>query len=314
MGKKIRLAMEMVGDLKRQGKLQEALEQLERLPQREPGWVLERAGLLARLNRPQEALSQLEQLERWNDYALALKAGLLEHLRQPAESEAIFEELAARPHLQRAAWQRVMKYLQARDPERATQWAARTGQQSAEQLRSQAQAQLQAGHREAALATLEQAHQEFPAHPGVVRDLAMLRLEGEPPEVVVEELETLLSMQDHARNIPLRERLVQALRELKEYERARLQLLECLHLSGPSHYLRANLAYVLRDLGQIPEALSLMEELLVENPADQFVLGAYCKACREHNLVQRAAAFVASQAGQDPRKRRWWGTFKKVCK
>ncbi|MBS2035422.1 hypothetical protein JST97_10560 [bacterium] len=306
--------MDTVSELKRQGKLQEALEHLEHLSQLEPGWVLERAGLLARLNRPEEALSQLEQLERWSDYALALKAGLLEHLHHPSESEAIFEELAARPQLQPAAWQRVMKYLQGRDPERATQWAARTGQHSPQQLQSQAQAQLQAGHREAALETLEQAHREYPAHPGVVRDLAMLRLEDEPPEVVAEELETLLSMQDHVRNIQLRERLVQALRDLKEYERARQQLLECLRLGGPTHYLRANLAYVLRDLGQIEEALNLMEELLLENPADQFVLGAYCKACRDHQQVERAGAFVARQANQDPRKRRWWGTFKKVCK
>lgn len=306
--------MDTVVELKRQGRLQEALDQLDRLPPDEPGRVLERAGLLARLNRPQEALTQLEQLERWNDYALALKAGLLEHLHRQAESEAIFEELAARPHLQRAAWQRVMKYLQAQDPERASRWAARTGQHNAEQLQSQAQAQLRAGQPEAALETLEQAHHQFPAHPGVVRDLTMLRLEGEPPEVVVEELETLLSMHDHQHNIQLRERLVQALREMKAYEQARQQLLECLRLAGPTHYLRANLAYVLRDLGQTDEALSLMEELLLENPADQFVLGAYCKACRDHGKQERAGAFVAQQAGKDPRKRRWWGTFKKVCK
>ena len=306
--------MDTVTELKQQGKLQEALDQLERLPRSQAGWVLERAGLLARLNRPQEALHQLQDLDRWSDYALALKAGLLEHLNQTTESEAIFEELAARPRLQRAAWQRVMKYLQAKDPERAAQWSARTGQHNAEQLQSQAQAQIKAGHQEQALATLELAHQEFPAHPGVVRDLAMLRLEGEPPEVVVEELDTLLSMQDHRANVPLRERLVQALREQKDYARARHELLECLRLAGPSHYLRANLAYVLRDLGEIEEALERMEELLLENPADQFVLGAYFKTCRDHERVERAGAFVAQQAAKDPRKRRWWGTFKKVCK
>lgn len=306
--------MDSVAELKRLGRLQEALEQLDRVSSSEAGWCLERAGLLARLNRPQEALSQLEQLQRWNDYALALKAGLLEHLHQNVESEAIFEELAARPRLQPAAWKRVMKYLQARDPVRAARWAARTAQHTPEQLQAQAQAQLQADQPEAALQTLEQAHHEYPGHPGVVRDLAMLRLEGEAPEVVVEELETLLSMQDHARNVQLRERLVQALRELKDYERAHQQLLECLRLGGPSHYLRANLAYVLRDLGQVEQALSLMEELLQENPADQFVLGAYCKACRDHDMVQRATAFVAAQANRDPGKRRWWGTLKKVCK
>jgi predicted Zn-dependent protease len=306
--------MERVAELRRQGRLQEALELLDEQSRRDGAWVLERAGVLARLNQPQEALDQLEGLERWSDYALALKAGLLEHLGRSAESGTLFEELAGRPHLHPAAWQRVLKYLQATDAERAATWSQRTGQHNADQMMAQAQTQLQAGHKEAALELLERAHHEFPGHPGLLRDLAMLRLEDEPPEVVVEELETLLSMQDHARNVPLRERLVQALRELKQFERARQQLLECLRLGGNQHYLRANLAYVLRDLGELPQALDLMEELLLENPADLFVLGAYCKACRDHELVERAGAFVAEQAKRDPRKRRWWGTFKKVCK
>ena len=67
-------------------------------------------------------------------------------------------------------------------------------------------------------------------------------------------------------------------------------------------------------MGQLDEALDLMEELLLENPADLFVLGAYCKACRDHDRSARAGAFVAEEAKKDPNKRRWWGTLRKVCK
>lgn len=303
--------MERVAELRRQGKLQEALELLESLPQPHS---LERATLLARLNRPQEALQALQPLHDLSDYGLALKAGLLEHTGHQAHSESIFEELAARPQLGPAAWQRVMKYLQQRDPERAARWAERTPRPQAEQLQSQAQALLKAKSDQAALEVLERAHEHFPAHPGILRDLVMLRLKGEKPEVVVEELDTLLSLHEHAHNTVLRERLVQALRELKDFERARLELLQCLRESGNQHYLRANLAYVLRDMGQLEEALDLMEELLRENPADLFVLGAYCKTCRDHDQIPRAGAFVAEEARQDPSKRRWWGTFRKVCK
>lgn len=303
--------MERIAELRRQGKLQEALDCLEQMARPQP---LERATLLARLNRPQEALHSLEQLHQLNDYALALKAGLLEHLGHKAESEALFEELALRPQLGPAAWQRVMKYLQQRDPARAAHWAERTPRPNADQLQRQAQALLKAKNDEAALEVLERAHEHFPAHPGLLRDLVMLRLKGEKPEVVVEELDTLLSLHEHAHNTVLRERLVQALRDLKDYERARQELLTCLRDSGNQHYLRANLAYVLRDMGQLDEALELMEELLKENPADQFVLGAYCKACRDHDMAARAAAFIGAESQKDPGKRRWWGTYRKVCK
>ena len=303
--------MDRIAELRRQGKLQEALDGLEQLEQPHP---LERANLLARLGRPQEALQCLQQLDFLSDYGLALKGGLLEHLGQAAESEALFEELSQRPHLGPAAWQRVMKYLEQRDPERAARWAERSPRPNADQLQRQAQALVKAKQEEAALELLERSHEHFPGHPGLLRDLVMLKLKGEPPEVVVEELDTLLSLQDHAHNAALRERLVQALRDLKDFERARQELLLCLRQSGNQHYLRANLAYVLRDMGRIEEALDLMEELLRENPADPFVLGAYCKACREHELVDRAGAFIGMEAQKDPARRRWWGTYRKVCK
>ncbi len=303
--------MERIAELRRQGKLQEALECLDQLSQPHP---LERANLLARLNRPQEALQSLQQLQQLNDYGLALKAGLLEHLGDKTESQALFEELAQRPQLGPAAWQRVMKYLQQQDPERAAHWAERTPRPNADQLQGQAQALLKAKQEGAALELLQRAHEDFPAHPGLLRDLVMLRLKGEKPEVVVEELDTLLSLHEHRHNTVLRERLVQALRDLKDFERARQELLTCLRQSGNQHYLRANLAYVLRDMGQIEEALDLMEELLRENPADLFVLGAYCKACRDHEQTPRAAAFIGAEAQKDPGKRRWWGTYRKVCK
>jgi predicted Zn-dependent protease len=310
--------MDFVTDLRRQGRYQEALQEAERLLEHSasPRLALERANLLARLGRPQEALLQLETLPpaQLGDYGLALKAGLLEHTGALEESQSLFEDLAQRPHLSPVAWRRVMQYLQKQDPERAAHWAQRHSGEGAEGLQLQAQGLIKAGQTEAALELLQRSLESFPAHPGLMRDFVMLRLHDESPEVVVEELDTLLSMQEHTRNVALRERLVQALRETQQWERARQELLECLRWGGNQHYLRANLAYVLRDMGSLEEALDLMEELLLENPADVHVLGAYFKACREHGAKERAGAFVAEQARQDPRKRRWWGTFKKVFK
>ena len=310
--------MEFVAELRSQGKLQEALREIERLQAMEPHprLTLERANLLARLGQPGEALQQLERLNdsELGDYGLALKAGLLEHGGHKEESQAIFEELAQRPHLGAVAKRRVMQYLEHQDPARAARWAERSAGEGADALQLRAHALIKAKQPEEALQLLQQAVETYPAHQGLRRDLVMLRLEGESAEVVVEELDTLLSMQEHRRNVALRERLVQALRESQQWERAREELLECLHWGGNQHYLRANLAYVLRDMGRLEEALELMEELLLENPGDIHVLGAYFKACREHDAKERAGAFVAEQARQDPRKRRWWGTFKKVFK
>ena len=310
--------MEFVAELRRQGKLQEALQEADRLLAHSPHprVALERANLLARLGQTAEAMDQLNALSARDlgDYGLALKAGLLEHSGASEESQTLFEELAQRPHLSPVAWRRVMQYLQQQDPARAAHWAERSAGDGAEALRLRAQALLKAKQKEEALQILQKAVQTYPGHPGLMRDFVMLRLEGEGPEVVIEEIDTLLSMQEHKSNVALRERLVQALRETKQWERARQELLDCLHWGGNQHYLRANLAYVLRDMGSFEEAAELMEELLLENPADIHVLGAYFKACREHDVKERAGAFVAEQARLDPHKRRWWGTFKKVFK
>lgn len=306
----------MLNELRRQGRFQEALEEAERLLSAHfsPALACQRADLLARLKRPEEALQQLEALPQADlkDVALALKAGLLQHFDRQDEAEVLFEELAQRPHLEPAVQRRVVEYLQKKDPVRAVHLAQRGEGAPAALL--QAETLEKEGRKEEALQVLARAVERYPAHDGLFKQWVMLRLEDQEPAVVVEQLDLLLSMDRHRHNLALRERLVQALRATGELDRARLELLKCLEQSGNQHYLRANLAYVLRDLGQIDSALDLMEQLLHEDPGDSFVLGAYFKACRDHDRKQRAASFVASSAQVDARLRRWWGTFRKVFK
>lgn len=306
--------MDRIVDLRRRGKLEEALGELESLMlgQSSPAMVIERAHLLGRLKRQSEAVSLLEGLssrER-GDYGEAMLAGLLEQLGRQEESDRLFEDLAARPRLAPTVMRRVGQYLQSKDPERAAFWAQRHA--SPEAASQQAQSLLKAGQASQALEVLQKACERYPGHHGLVCEWAMLSLADQPPEVMAEQLETLLSLEEHRDNLKLRERLVQALRDTHQWEKAHQEVLECLRQGGSQHYLRALLAYILRDMGRIDEALQLMQELLLENPADNHVLGAYFKTCREHDCKERAGAFVASQAAKDQRKRRWWGAFKKA--
>jgi len=306
--------MDRIVELRRQGNLEEALGQLESLMQgpTTPTMVLEQALLLGRLKRQPEAVRLLEGLAPGSrgDYGDVMLAGLLEHLGRSDESESLFEQLAAKPRLAPAVMRRVGQYLQAKDPERAALWAQR--HDSPEAASQRAQSLLKSGHTSEALEVLQQACERYPGHHGLVCEWALLSLADQPPEVVAEQLETLLSLQEHRHNLKLRERLVQALRDTQQWDRAYQEVLECLRQGGNQHYLRALLAYILRDMGRIDEALSLMQELLLENSADNHVLGAYFKACREHDCKERASAFVATEAAKDPRKRRWWGAFKKA--
>lgn len=306
--------MDRIVELRRQGRLEEALAELDflLLGQTGPALTLERAHLLGRLKRQAEAVSLLEGLAPRDrgDYGEAMLAGLLEQLGRAEESESLFEHLAAKPRLAPSVVRRVGQYLQARDPERAALWAQR--HQSPEAASQQAQSLVKSGHVPEALEVLQRACDRYPGHHGLVCEWALLSLADQPPEVVGEQLETLLSLQEHRDNLKLRERLVQALRETRQWEKAHQEVLECLRQGGNRHYLRALLAYILRDMGRIDEALDLMQELLLEDPADNHVAGAYFKTCREHDRKERASAFVATQAAKDPRKRRWWGAFKKA--
>jgi tetratricopeptide (TPR) repeat protein len=236
----------------------------------------------------------------------------LEHNHQAEEAADLFEQLANQPHLPPAVLRRVVRHLQAKDPQRAAHLAARHEQQNPEASLLAAQALHKGGQTEEALRALEAAHAAYPAHPGIFALLAELRLSQEPPEVVAEELQNLLSLAEHGPNLALRERLVQALRDSGQLQKAEAELWTCLQQAPNPHYFRANLAYVWRDLGRIDEALGLMEELLEENPNDRFVLNAYCKTCRDHDRAERGGGFIGLQAARDARLKRWWGTWKKV--
>lgn len=299
--------------LRSRGQWQQLHDELRLALSQAPGrtsvrWQL--ADALARLNRPVEALAELRE-DELPPYFSALKAGLLHHTGDTEAARERFEELAARPALTPAVLRRVMRYFEGIDPARAAALAARQ-QRTPDAVLAEAEALLKAKQRPEAEKLLRDGLEQFPHHPGLTTELMKLRLEGEPPAVMVEELDALLALSAHRANHGLQNLRVQALRAAGEHGRARDALLEQLDQEPGNHFLRANLSYVLRDLGDLDAALPLMEELLLENPADMFVLNAYFKTCRDHDRRDRASDFVNAQAARDLRLRRWWGTFRKV--
>lgn len=304
--------------LKKERRFDEAMALVEKQLERRPGdrqFRLEKADLVARLGRAEEALRLLSEHpeSELGTYHLALKAGLLQHTGWEAEAAELFERLADAPRLSPAVARRVVRYFEERDPDRAVHLSRRLGGDEPEAILLQADA-LARTDAPAACELLREGLSRYPGHPRLVVRLAELQLGGLPPQEVASELEILLSLQENRGNVALRERRVQALRASGQLEEARTELLECLRLDPGQHYLRANLAYVERDLGHTGAALDLMEELLIENSQDRYVLNAYCKTCRDNGLVNRATAFIGAQSSKRPELKRWWGTLKKVLK
>lgn len=296
-------------DLKKQKHYAEALTEIQSL--RADGFAgpvldVDEADTLARLNQPAAALEILERSPGpLSEYGQALLAGLLEHAGRAEEAASRFEELAGREHLSAAVARRVLTYLEKHDPERALLLARRQGADTAEGALALARLLHKSKRTDEALQIVNAALRRFPDDAMLVREQAMLQMVGLSPADQAEELKTKLAVKANRDNIQLKERLVQASRQSGDFQEARRLLLEMLEVQPENVYFRSNLAYVLRDLGEIDKALDILEEVM---PFDtkRHAESAYFATCRDHGLKGRALAYV-ERAGQG----RLWGLLKK---
>lgn len=304
--------MRYLRDLKQQRRYSEALSEIAALRERgqHGAWIdVEEADVLARLERPGQALELLERarLEApLGDYAACLMAGLLENSKRLDEAADLFEELAGRPALSPLVAQRVLRYLDRADPDRALQLARRLGSDTPGSALNLIRQLKKAKRPEEALELAESSARRFPEDEFLSRELTVLQLAGESPEDAAAELETRLSLQAHRGNRQLQERLIQAYRKSGNLEAARTLLLECLDKDPHNLYFKSNLAYVLRDLGQIETALDLLEQVMDGGPKEVHAETAYIATCREHNLTGRAAAYIRKSG-----RKHLWGRLRK---
>ncbi|MCE7869052.1 hypothetical protein DYH09_01610 [bacterium CPR1] len=283
--------MQSIFYLKQQGRLQEALDQADRLVDEEvdtPDLAVERADTLARLGRPDQALGQLEtasmKFPRFSPYGRALHGGLLQHARRLDEARQVFEQLAEEPTVSLAVAKRVADFIdehgdRSRIPRLLERWASETADWY--RLRGRYSPEL-----------LKQGLERFPDHEALFEDYVVERIKQEPPETVAEELESLLSLKDHARSLRLRERLAQSLRKLGEPARALELLLECVRRAPANGYYVANAGYVYSELGQTDRALDFLERAIDLRGDDRYAVNAYVKACRDAGQSSRAVEFL----------------------
>jgi tetratricopeptide (TPR) repeat protein len=269
---------------------------------------VQRADCLARLKHPKEALSVLEACEEpLPEYGLVLLAGLLEHAGRKFEAEPIFDELAGRTHLQDSVARRVLVHLEKRDPTRAINLARRLPETP--ENRIQLSRILQhAGQADAALEVLDHARRADPKNAYVDKEWVMAQIDALSPEEQVDELELALATRD---NPQLGERLVQAYRKVGRNQEARKMLLQQLTRDPENLYLKTNLALVQRELGEIDQALDLLEAVMDASPGNPISESTYFKTCKDHAKDDRAWQYVATRAQQDPSRRRLWGLGKK---
>ena len=302
-------------DLKRQGHHQLALDQIReaRLAGHEDvNLDVSEADCLARLRDPKRALAVLENrlsLQELPEYGQALLAGLLETAERHEEAAPIFDTLAGQPNLTPPVARRVLAHLEKRDLPRAVNLARRLPP-NGDNLLQLAKLLIKSELPDEARSVLREGHKRFPEHQMLAREWVMTGLEGLPEEEQIEELRLMLTLAEYRSNIQIKERLIQLCRKHGRLEEARDLLLDCLRQEPRNLYLKSNLGYVHSKLGEIDKALDIFEEVMDEKITDTHVESAYFATCREHDRKQRAADYVASRAGADPRRRRLYGLLK----
>ncbi|MEW6280101.1 MAG: tetratricopeptide repeat protein [Candidatus Eremiobacterota bacterium] len=303
--------------LKRQGRHEDALELAAALRAEgadTPELAVDEADALARLGRPEPALEALERAqERFGQlppFGRALLGGLLEKGGRLEDAARVFEQLSGEPRLSPAVARRVAEFFKKRGDERRAFWMMqRLQEDTPDSQRQLARSAVDAGLYPEAQEILRRAVTRFPDHQGLFEDYVLERLRGESPEVMAEELETLLSLDSQDASLRLRERLAQALRKQGEYQRARELLEECVRRDPGRAYFVANLGYVCKDMGDLDKALEYLERSLELNPDDQYALAAFLAGCRDSGQAQRARAWIAVRAKERPGL---WGAYKRI--
>lgn len=306
-------------ELRKARRFEEALREVEAMEAEgahTPDLRVDRADLLARLNRPTEALEVLEDARRefpLSTYGRALLAGLLDHAGRGDEARLLFDELAREERLDPATLARVTRHLRERgEDERALALVRRVADAAADPrgARSVADALEKAGQHDQAVEVLRRAVRAFPDDAALFEHFALLRLKGLEPDLVVEELDTLLSLPGRGRSRTLRGRLGTALRAAGDLARAREVLQECVEEDPRDPFLLGHLGYTLRDLKEYDRAAEVLERVLELNLSDAFARRAYFAACREAGQAERARQFVREQTAKDRRRGFLWNDLR----
>lgn len=307
-------------ELRQAGRFAEALavvEGLEREGASTAALVVDRADALARMGRPAEALAALEGSPfALSGYGRTLLAGLLENAGRAEEAALLFDELAREPALDRASLARVVRHLRERgEAERAVALVRRVAAEatSPDVARTLADTLEKAGQHRDAVEVLRHAVRAFPGDQALGEHFVLVRLKGEEPDMVVEELETLLAMPGWSGSVRLKAMLGVALRKMGDLPRSRAVLEECAETAPGDAFVLGHLAHVYRDLAEPGRAVELLERVLTAKPGDYVARNTYFAACREAGQQERARRWVEEQAARDPRwKGPLWGAYRKA--
>jgi tetratricopeptide (TPR) repeat protein len=284
-----RAQLERALELKRSGRLDEAVIALEALLADDPrnaAALTQLADIQLRRRRPADALAELDKAEAAGGataHTASVRGDALYRLGRHREAAAAYEEADALGD--RGAWtlaQLARCRLRENDLDGARDAAARAVERepdSAVGWVAQGDVALKAGETAAAEERFQKAHELAPSDQYAYARLVEARLLQLEPEDRGRELEVLLRSSGR-QNRFLGAALARLRRELGDDAGAAAAWRRT-RRSGDDRFARAQEGYALRRAGKLDEAAVLLRDVLLEDPADVILFRTYISLQRQ---------------------------------
>ena len=284
---------------------------------RNPFWLTRQAAALTRAGEYDQALTVSEQalaIAPANPYALLCLAEALSGLRRYKEALEVYEPIAANANDKVAtiarngmlaclaelrSWDRILEQIGIWQlpPDKVYRWRVKA---------------LEGQNR--TVEAIDICHQwlkDNPDHPQALWALTELEIRRDGFDAVLARMGRLARIP--SRPTVYKEIYASLCKRAGKPELALKQYEKMMHTASAPNIHRKQ-AFALAKSGREPEAIALMEELLMLNPKDFYIHNAYIPACRRVKQLDRAMEFYQRLLESNPGEKSIYGWLKKLEK
>ncbi len=142
--------------------------------------------------------------------------------------------------------------------------------------------------------------------------LIMLKLEDKPPEEIIRELETIISVPSKATSAYLRCLLANAYKEILRYQEAIGEYHEALKLKPDYIFARKQLGFCLSKIKDYAGVIQVLSEVFIQEPEDTYVRSTLICAYEKTGRQDEAKELLANIIALRPDQKQLIGIMKKI--
>lgn len=144
--------------------------------------------------------------------------------------------------------------------------------------------------------------------------LIALKTQGKSAEEKIRELETIVKLPTHRKNIYLLGLLAQEYKKAKMWDKAEETYRRLMQLTPGNLFYKKQMGFLYAKKGNPERAIVLLEDCLLEDPDDTYVRSALFTAYQKLNAKERALETIDKILLRYPEKKSYFGIRKKVRK